>query len=218
MSKKEKFMRSNRKTSIYIIIFFILFIFGSIKSSSIDLTVFNKENIVNEIEKIDSVKMDSIHKDSILTLKTQLKKELIDETEKWIKKKHPNSHQGIPSYLVEVGLEKDIDICFMMSQTQLETNYGQLGIGKMNSKKSLFGVYRRFPNYHESIDYYSNLLLTSYLVNGKTENDLMKNYVNKNGKRYAENRKYESHLIKVYKEIVNMTNIQKLQIQYNNLI
>ena len=62
----------------------------------------------------------------------------------------------------------------MMSQTELETNFGTIGAGRPTSKKSLFGVniYSRTPfkgykNYNVAIEEYCKLLRRSYLVKGR---------------------------------------------------
>ena len=70
------------------------------------------------------------------------------------------------------------------------------------------------PIQNEIVDYFY-ILKGSYLVKGKTEQDLMKNYVNSRGARYASDRKYEVNLRKSYSNIKNNTNIHKLQNQIN---
>ena len=53
------------------------------------------------------------------------------------------------------------------------------------------------------------------MVNGKTETDLMKNYVNGLGMRYASNPEYESMLRSVYNRI---NNHPEFRIAYENYV
>ena len=65
----------------------------------------------------------------------------------------PKSHQFIPKYLVQAGLTNDIDICFIMAQTQIETRYGTMGAGRESSRRSMFGVIKKhYPNYESAIN------------------------------------------------------------------
>lgn len=147
--------------------------------------------------------------------KDTIKKNLISEVERYIKNIAPNAHHTIPEHLVSHCLEHDVDICFVMAQTQNETNFGTLGAGRETSRRSLFGVYKKsYTDYKTAISDYFHILKRSYLVKGKTEHDLMRNYVNGRGARYASDRNYESHLRVSYTRIKNNTNIHKLQKQY----
>ena len=106
----------------------------------------------------------------------------------------------------------------MLAQTQLETSFGKAGIGRTSSRHSLFGVEKRhYSNYVEAINDYVKLLKTSYLVKGRTEQNLLKNYVNKGGYRYATNPNYEVSVRKYYNTICNVTKIKSLQNQYKKL-
>ena len=61
------------------------------------------------------------------------------------------------------------------------------------------------------------------MINGKTEYDLMNNYVNYLGMRYASNKNYERMLKSVYNKINKTTNVYDLQYNivfnkcYNNI-
>lgn len=163
--------------------------------------------ITDSVSSIDSV----VLQDSIENL-------IIDEITKYINMKSPNSSDEIPYYIAKIGLSNNIDLCFIMAQTQIETNYGTAGIGKPTSKKSLFGVMRRsYNSYKHAIDDYCNILTNSYLVGGKTEEQLLKNYVNYAGNRYAEATNYEISLSKAYKDIKKSTSIYALQRSWKKL-
>lgn len=214
--EKRNFMR---KLLICIIIIFGI---SCISFSSYNAEAMTNVKTTNYINIIihDSIKYNVIKRDtldSIVTkqiVKERIKNELIDVVNKYIRKQSPNSNQSIPEKIVENGLKYDIDICFIMAQTQLETNFGVTGIGK--TRKSLFGIMgKRYSTYEDAIDGYTNLLVSSYLTNGKTEQSLLKHYVNKNGYRYG-GKNYEIHLNKHYKQIINKTNITDLQEKYKN--
>ena len=160
-----------------------------------------------------SISMEVVTRNSLHNLK--IEKELKAEVKNYITKIYTNCPDEIPNKLVEIGLFEDIDICFMMAQAQIETHFGKLGKGRATSRYSLFGVeYKRYHSYTEAIIEYARLLKKSYLVNGKTEQSLMRRYVNKSGNRYAANPRYEAEISKVYKEIISKTTISQLQQQY----
>ena len=118
-----------------------------------------------------------------------LKKKLVAEVHEYIKNTAPNAHNTISEHLVNHCLEHNVDICFVMAQTQNETNFGTMGVGRESSRRSLFGVYKKsYVDYKAAISDYFYILKGSYLVKGKTEQDLMKNYVNSRGARYASDR------------------------------
>lgn len=118
-----------------------------------------------------------------------------------------------PYILIDLCTEYDIDVAFVMAQGQIESHYATAGTAKRT--KSIFnvGAYDGhsaarqcrngfgFEDPNDSIEPYLILLTNDYLVNGKTINDLMTNYVNYLGMRYASNRKYESQLKSVYNKI-----------------
>lgn len=199
MNRKEKF----KKILLFALMFLLPFI--SINADTIDSNNYAYDSIsikhvVNQHEK-----------DSIIGL---IEKEAIT----FVKKYYPNCPDIIPTHIVKMGLENDIDICFMLAQTQLETTFGKAGIGRAVSRHSLFGVERRhYSNYIDAINDYVKLLKTSYLVKGRTEQNLLKNYVNRSGYRYAGNPNYEVSLRKYYNIICNVTKIKFLQNQYKKL-
>lgn len=171
------------------------------------------KNINTETKTI----IDSINKKEIL--KENLKNDLAKEVRTYIldNSKHTDVSfvTEISDHIVNRALDNRIDICFILAQGHLETAFGSFGIGK--SKKSIFGVYKNHKTYIECIDYYICLLRDSYLVN-KTEKQLMNNFINKNGYRYAEDEKYEYKLKNYYLKVNKSTSISELQNKYTNLI
>lgn len=145
-------------------------------------------------------------KDSLICL-------MQNEAHQFVKHIHPNCPDTVPVHIVKTALENDIDICFMLAQTQLETGFGKTGIGRESSRYSLFGVDRKFySSYPEAIDDYVRILKNFYLADTISEQHLLANYVTKRGGyRYASNPDYEPLLTKYYNNITAKTTIHNLQ-------
>ena len=212
-TNNKRFKRIKR--SFYVLIFIGILclscIYGNANISNKNEA--NKQNIsviqksVPNIMQYDSV----YYKDSI-------KSELISEVSKYINRQAPKSHQFIPKYLVQSGLDHNIDICFMMAQTQIETNFGTMGIGRESSKRSMFGVMSyKYDSYDKAINHYCEVLKKHYLVKGKTEQHLLTKYVTGKGGRYAANPRYEKELTLAYMSIKRSTKINSLQKEYSKL-
>lgn len=116
----------------------------------------------------------------------------------------------IATEITHKALNNNIDICFILAQGTTETHLGTTGIGK--TRHSIFGIYRTYKTYTDCITAYVSLLKRNYLVS-RTEQQLLKKYVDKDGKRYAANRNYEKHISKAYRKIRGSTNIYSLQLQ-----
>ena len=210
-------MKKMKRLLISILIIIVLSISCVYGITSINSNnTFDKDTTI--IEQVDSLTLKQIQKDSI-------KSELIVSVTKYINKKAPNAHDSIPAYIVKHALVYDIDLCFMMSQTEIETNFGTTGAGRATSKKSLFGVhiypgtpFKGYKNYDVAVEDYCKLLRRSYLVKGRDEHYLMKNYVNGSGNRYAAAGRYEANLRMNYKTIKSTTDIDRLQDMYNSII
>lgn len=141
-----------------------------------------------------------------------LRGRLIQEVDEFIRKDFPQAPEYLADYIVDNGLKHDLDICFMMTQTQIETGYGTAGIGRNTSRRSLFGVMgRRYDDYDSAINDYCMLLKRSYLGDRRTTDDLMKNYVTLSGYRYCVKRDYESKFQRQYDVIKRKTDIFDLQ-------
>ncbi len=123
--------------------------------------------------------------------------------------------------LLDKCIEYDMDICFVLAQGQIESEFGTTGLARKTN--SVWNVYAfdglnykeicdkgkyKYPD--ESIEPYLKLLKDDYLVNGKTEYDMMHKYVNKNGKRYASANDYENKIVNTYSKIKKETKIDSL--------
>lgn len=203
------------KTNL-ILAFIIVFTFIGVYHLS------NNECSATPIMKYQGIENVNYQRFEIIEDTTQLKKKLendiINEVTKYINGITPKAHKFIPKYIVQAGLKYDIDICFMVAQTQIETTFGTAGAGREISRRSLFGVaIKRYSNYDTAINDYCELLKKSYLVKGKTEKHLMTKYVTAKGARYAGNPNYERELTKTYTYIKNHTNIYSLQQEYKKM-
>lgn len=155
----------------------------------------------------------------------ETKSMLCDEVQKYINSIAPTSN--LRGYAIVEECEKfNIDIKFVLAQGEIESHYATKGIGgKLNSvfnvgvfdglsENTVHKSYKYdYPN--QSIRPYLELLFERYLVN-KLEGDLMHNYVDVDGKRYASDPNYESKLREKHTFILMHTKIDSLQKQMNN--
>lgn len=129
--------------------------------------------------------------------------------------------------MIDLCSEYGVDIRFVLAQGQVESHFATKGTASRTLSIFNVGAYdghsasrqRRngfgFSDPNESIEPYLRLITTEYMVDGKTESDLMKNYVNNLGMRYASNPRYESMLRSVYKRISNRP---AFKIAYDNYL
>ena len=157
--------------------------------------------------------------------KNMIKDSLIAEVTYYINKQANGAHPKLPIIIVEKCLHHDLDICFAMAQTELETNYGTIGAGRETSKRSLFGVgvykgskHKGYPNYEIAVEEYILLLKKLYLSSTRTEQTLLKKYTTKSGARYAGSMSYEVDLRRIYNRIRTNTNIYNTQLRYDEKI
>lgn len=110
-------------------------------------------------------------------------------------------------------LDRDIDFIFVLAQAQLESHFGTAGVAaKTNSvwnvnswdghsAEYIINNGRGYDHPNQSIIPYMDLLQNKYLVDGRTEMDMMDNFVNIYGQRYASDKNYEQRLKRIYKKI-----------------
>jgi len=209
MSRKKKFKRV-----LLCALLISLPFFQSLKGNANDVNNDNDKKVAMCINN-DTMNLDTAVFGQVISYKDSIKNELISEVENYIFNNYPKTHKDVPTLIVENGLENDIDILFMMAQTQQETGYGTLGAGRESSRRSLFGVaVRKYTNYENAVVDYIRILKKSYLTNGRTEQHLMKRYVTSHGGRYAGDPNYEATLRKTYNTISKQTKIKELQNTY----
>lgn len=177
------------------------------------LIIINTKSCNDEIEYEYSIyrSMSELHY-------SQTKAMVIDEIDNYIDSVASNSClNGIT--LFEACDKYNIDICFVMAQAQIESHFGTTGVAsKTNSVWNVMAYDGRtasdmnkkghgFDHPDKSITPYLELLKKRYLSYNKTEYDLLRNYVDVNGRRYASDKNYETKLSNIYNRIVENTNI-----------
>lgn len=164
----------------------------------------------------------------LASMTLSVRNELANEVDNYIKTVAPTSLVNA-DYLVDGCNNYDIDLIFVLAQGTLESHFATKGVGgKINSIfnvcvydniKTGSGVSEnfRYPHPDDSIEPYLKLLRDSYLVDGKTESDLLINYVNKHGQRYATYPHYEKQMASIMKRIKTTTKIDSLQNVYTSM-
>lgn len=130
--------------------------------------------------------------------------------------------------LVEECIRFDINILLPLSQGVCESHFGTKGLAKKTNSVWNVGAFDdylykeinshyKFDNPTASIEAYLKLLKNRYL-NGKTEEELLENFVDINGKRYASAENYERVLQKQWEEIQQTTKIDSLYKRYKLIL
>ena len=133
-------------------------------------------------------------------------------------------------FLLNKCQEYNVDLVFVLAQATLESNFGTTGMAKKTNSVFNIGAYDgksihaisskyKYENPNLSIDPYLTLLNDSYL-DGKSEEELLNNFVNKHGNRYASYKNYEKELQIIIKRIEDNTDIVKAYsrfLKYQNL-
>jgi hypothetical protein len=138
---------------------------------------------------------------------------LVDAIDSYIREIAPASVMNGLAFVNNCD-EYNMDLFFVVAQAQVESSFATTGLGqKMNSAfnvKAYDGKGSKHMDKHshpdESIEPYIKLLKNDYLYDvstgeTKTEMDLMNNYVNFEGKRYATNPEYERMMLSTYKKL-----------------
>ena len=150
-----------------------------------------------------------------------LKLQLSNEVDKYIAQVSGNSSALNGLVVVDRCIENDIDICFVLAQGEQESHFGTQGLARKTN--SVFNVYAfdghdynkinsngKYNHPNDCVEPYIALLKRDYLVDGKTEYDMLHKYVNKNGARYASAETYEQSLLDKITKIKSNTEIDNL--------
>ena len=135
---------------------------------------------------------------------------LVDVVDSYIKEIAPSSVMNGIAFVNKCD-EYNMNLFFVIAQAQVESSFATKGLGqKMNSAfnvKAYDGKGSKYMDkYHhpdESIEPYIVLIKNDYMGDSKTEMDLMDNYVNFEGKRYATNPDYEAMMLSTYKKLID---------------
>lgn len=135
---------------------------------------------------------------------------LVDVVDSYIKEIAPSSVMNGIAFVNKCD-EYNMNLFFVIAQAQIESSFATKGLGqKMNSAfnvKAYDGKGSKYMDKYDhpddSIEPYIILVKKNYMGDSKTEMDLMNNYVNFEGKRYATNPDYEEMMLSTYKKLIN---------------
>ena len=135
---------------------------------------------------------------------------LVDVVDSYIKEVAPSSVMNGITFVNKCD-EYNMNLFFVIAQAQVESSFATKGLGqKMNSAfnvKAYDGKGSKYMDKYDhpddSIEPYIILVKKNYMGDSKTEMDLMDNYVNLEGKRYATNPDYEEMMLSTYKKLIN---------------
>lgn len=130
-----------------------------------------------------------------------VKANLVDITQHYIDSVAPNS--GLRALVLVENCEKyGIPVTFTLAQGEIESHFGTTGLAYRTNSVWNVGAFdgynydsiqHKFSNPNDSVNPYLELLLSNYLPN-KTVEDLLDNFVDVNGNRYASDPHYETKL------------------------
>lgn len=151
-----------------------------------------------------------------------VKSNLINEVQSYIDSVSPDS--GLRALILVEECEKvGFPISFALAQGELESHFGTKGLAARTNSIWNVGAFdgqnydsisHKYKNPNNSIKPYLDLLTNSYLLN-KTIEDLLDNFVDINGNRYASSIHYEEMLKAKYRNIQNNSKIDSLQSRLN---
>lgn len=121
--------------------------------------------------------------------------------------------------LIDLSSKYNVDLRLILAQGYVESHFGTKGTaaktnsvfnvgafdGHSASMQIKNGYGYRHPDF--SVEPYLKLLTRRYLIEGKSEEDLLESFVDKNGSRYASSKNYENMLKARWREIDSLTNI-----------
>lgn len=120
--------------------------------------------------------------------------------------------QVSPEAFVIESIKNDFDLPLMLAQAHQESCFGMSARARKTNSVFAIGSHddgtnkRFYDTQDESIAEYINLLKNHYLVNGKTELDLLKTngFVDCKNNRYASDENYEANIRRLRNKIIKM--------------
>lgn len=146
------------------------------------------------------------------------REELAIEIDKYIDSVAPNADIAALN-LIDLCTKYNVDIRLALVQAHIESHFGTKGtaartnsifnVGAFDGHDAMTQIRNGYGYKHPdfSVEPYLKLLTSRYLIDGKTEEDLLENFVDKNGSRYASSTNYEQLLSAQWKIITETTNI-----------
>lgn len=142
------------------------------------------------------------------------------EVDKYINTVAPNADIDALN-LIDLCGEYNVDLRLALVQGHVESHFGTKGTAARTNSIFNVGAYDGYsaakqikngygykhPDY--SVEPYLRLLTTKYLVDGKTEEDLLENFVDIHGHRYASCTTYESMLKSKWDKMDSIANISE---------
>lgn len=193
---------------------------SSLIASFIAILIFFQAGLIKTNASFQSYENTRI--DTCAINKVFIKNQLVAEVNSYIKQYAPKSKiKG--ELVVDKCLSKNFDICLLLAQAHLESNFGTRG--RAIATNSIFGVGHyddgqnrvHYKTADEAIDKYIELMVRSYLKSNPPIKALKKGLKNKYGADYASNPEYETKLISRIREINREFHIYKFQLLYKKL-
>ena len=139
------------------------------------------------------------------------REELATVVEEYIKTNAPTAILN-PLNLIDLTSQYNVDLVFVLAQGHAESHFGTKGTARRTNSVFNVGAFdghsarKQIKNGYgykhpdHSVEPYLKLLTNNYL-DGKTEFDLLENFVNSEGQRYASNPKYEKLMQEKYAQV-----------------
>lgn len=147
------------------------------------------------------------------------------EVDKYIKTVAPTSVVNSLN-LIDMCAKYNVDIRLALVQGHVESHFATKGtaartysifnVGAFDGHSAKRQIKNGYGYLHPdySVEPYLKLLVGNYLVDGKTELDLLNKFVNKNGQRYASNTNYETMVRNKWDNIDAIANITETYDEY----
>jgi len=152
------------------------------------------------------------------SLKESIKQKLIQETNRYIRKKIPKSELNGKT-LVETCIRHNFNLMFAIAQGTIESGLGSHGSARRTNSVWNVGSFdgqrprNKYGHPDHSCEPYILLVKRKYMGGKKNEHDLMRNYTSLRGHRYASSKQYEARLKAEYKRLKH-TKLGKLYDKY----
>ena len=166
----------------------------------------NHDNV--EIEANNPYGINNIDYENILN-KEKLVREYISD----ILSKHGKTLDDLqfnPDNLVLASYQYKYDLPLLLAQLQIESHFGTTERARRTNSMFSVGAYDngkdvvKYSNQDASIIPYIKLIKKDYMLDGQKDVDqILQNFVNHDGKRYASNPNYESDLAKTRNSIIS---------------